>query len=48
MQQWEVLSNYWAKKIVNMSTILSTGHVVLGGLAKKFLALLYTMFICTT
>jgi len=34
--------------MVNKNTILSPGHVVLGGLAKKFLSLLYTMFICTT
>ena len=50
MQQWELFSNYCGKKKkkVNMNTILSPGHVVLGGLAKKFLDLLYTVFICTT
>jgi len=36
------------KKMVNMNTTPSPCHVVLGGLAKKFLALLNAMFICTT
>ena len=44
MQQWEVFSNYSSKKMVNMNTILSPGHVVLGELPTKFLTLSYTMF----